>query len=517
MVSDNQFRRIPSHGSKRNLGLTKQASNSGLKYVINTLRMNANDSFLMESFIRGVVRDVVERKVQERVFSREKTNEGGKSGVRSLEICFINDDKLPDTTFTKTNIIPKDEPLQVALFDVRSKSIVNEGPFSSMKIEICPIQGEFESCEDDDWSETEFNDNILHERENKEPLLVGDRVVTLKNGVGSISEIMFNDNSRWARKKKFSLGAKAMKNGENIKEGRSRAFRVKDIRGEAYKKHYPPLLMDEVWRLEKIAENGKFRDRLNSNGVHTVKDLLRLLIINESSLHKKFGKIQKKCWSAIIEHARSCVVDEYMLYSYEIIGEPIMLLFNVIYELVGVTFDKQKFYLPDDLTFTPSQKNWVEIVKQDAYKNIENLKAIDEGLLNCITLEARIKSTQEQDLQHIDISAANVNDGMQNVEINVDPVADIREIPENNYGHSTYAISEPDYDVSFDNFDGAEFSTFVDLLNFDMDVSNIEKPKAVWCKIRAVVKWGISVRRVVAAKRNEPLSIYKVYDISSIF
>lgn len=55
---------------------------------------------------------------------------------------------------------------------------------------------------------------------------------------------------------------------------------------EAYKKHYPPLLMDDVWRLEKIAENGKFRDRLNSNGIHTVKDLLRLLMINESSLHK---------------------------------------------------------------------------------------------------------------------------------------------------------------------------------------------------------------------------------------
>ncbi|KAI5424541.1 calmodulin-binding protein 60 B [Lathyrus oleraceus] len=517
MVSDNHFPRIPSHGSKGNLGVTKQASNSGLKKMMNTLRMHGHDS-LMESFFRRVVRDEVKRKLQEHLFSREKINEGGKSGARSLELCFINNNKLPDTTFTKTNVIPKDEPLQVALFDVRSKSIVNEGPFSSMKIEICPIQGEFESCEDDDWSETEFNDNILHERENKEPLLVGDRVVTLKNGVGSISKIMFNDNSGWVRNKKFRLGAKAMRNGENIKEGRSQAFRVKDIRGESYKKHYPPLLMDDVWRLEKIAENGKFRERLNSNGIYTVKDLLRLLVINESSLHEKFGKIQKKCWSAIIEHARSCVLDEYMLYSYEIIGEPIMLLFNVIYELVGVTFDKQKFYLPDDLTFTPSQKNWVEIVKQDAYKNIENLKAIDEGLLNCISLEARIKSTQEQDLQHIDISAANVNDdGMQNVEINVDPVADIRGIPENSYGHSTYTISEPDYDVSFDNFDEAEFSTFVDLLNFDMDVSNIEKPKAVWCKIRAVVKWGISVRRVVAAKRNEPLSFYKVYDISAIF
>lgn len=27
------------------------------------------------------------------------------------------------------------------------------------------------------------------------------------------------------------------------------------------------------------------------------------------------------------------------------------------------------------------------------------------------------------------------------------------------------------------------------------------KPRARWCKLRAVIKWGISVRRVVAAKR----------------
>ncbi|XP_058738470.1 calmodulin-binding protein 60 B-like [Vicia villosa] len=508
MVSDNQFRRIPSLGSKRNLGVTKQASNSGLQYVFNTLRMNAHDSHLMESFIRGVVRDVVEEKIQERLRSRENVNEGGKSGARSLELRFINNNKLPKTTFTKTNIIPNDEPLQVALFDVRSKSIVNEGPLSSMKIQIFPIQGKFESVDDEDWTETEFNNNILHERKNKEPLLDGDRFVTLENGVASISEIKFTDNSGWARNKKFSLGAKAMKNGENIKEGRSQAFRVKDVRGEAYKKHYPPFLNDDVWRLKKISENGPFRDRLRSNGIHTVKDLLRLLITNESSLHEKFEKIQKKCWCDIIEHARSCVVDDTMLYSYEMIGQPVLLLFNVIYELVAVTFDAQKFYLPDDLTLTPNQKKLVEIVKQDAYKNIGNLREIDEAVLNSISLEARIKSTQDlQGYVEPFISSSNVNDGMQNVEINIDPVPDIREIPGNNY------------DVSFGNFDEAECSTLVDFLNSDMNItSNSEKPKAVWCKIRAVVKWRISGKtRVAAAKKNEHLPIYKVYDISAIF
>ncbi|CAI8615358.1 unnamed protein product [Vicia faba] len=471
MVSGKQARKdhkrsnkVPILGSKRNHGVTKQTSNR-LKRMLK--RMNARDSLLMKSFIRREVRDEVERKFQELLVSREKINEGGRSGARSLELCFINNNKLPITTYTKTNIIPNDEPFQVALFDVRSKSIVNDGPFSSIKIQICPIKGEFESVDDEDWTQNEFNGNILHERKNKEPLLVGDRFVTLENGVASISKIMFNDNSGWVRNKKFSLGAKAMKNGENIKEGRSKAFRVKDVRGEAFKKHYPPFLNDYVWRLKLISKNGPLHKRLRDYEIHTVKDLLRLLIVNEASLHQKFGKIQNECWSDIIEHTRSCVVDDFKLYGYEMIGQPILLLFNVIFELVGVTFDAQEFYLPDDLTLTPNQKNLVETVKQDAYRNIEKLKAIDEAALNSISLEACIKSTQEQDVQHIDISAEN----------------------------------------------GAEWSTLVDLLNSDMEISNSEKPKALWCKIRAVVKLGISMRRVAAAKRNEELSFRKVYDI----
>jgi hypothetical protein len=148
-------------------------------------------------------------------------------------LCFINNHKLPDTVFTKTSIISKDEPLQIALVDVRSKSIVNEGPFSSTKIEICALDGEFGSCGNEDWTQTQFNDNILRERDGKEPLLVGNqRIITLENGVAFISKIMFTDNSRWLRGKKFRFGVKAMQNGEKIKEGRSQPFRVKDNRGE---------------------------------------------------------------------------------------------------------------------------------------------------------------------------------------------------------------------------------------------------------------------------------------------
>jgi len=147
-----------------------------------------------------------------------------------LELCFINDNKLSDPFFTQSNIIAKDEPpLQVALFDVGSKSIVNHGPFSSTKIEVCALDGEFGS---EDWTEIEFKANILRERDGKQPLLIGERFITLKNGVASISKIIFTDNSRWLRGNKFRLGVKAMQNGEIIKEGRSQPFRVKDNRGQ---------------------------------------------------------------------------------------------------------------------------------------------------------------------------------------------------------------------------------------------------------------------------------------------
>lgn len=44
-----------------------------------------------------------------------------------------------------------------------------------------------------------------------------------------------------------------------------------------YKKHHPPFLDDEVWRLEKIGKDGAFHKRLNRESVRTVKEFLTLL------------------------------------------------------------------------------------------------------------------------------------------------------------------------------------------------------------------------------------------------
>jgi hypothetical protein len=51
-----------------------------------------------------------------------------------------------------------------------------------------------------------------------------------------------------------------------------------------YKKHYPPTLKDEVWRLEKIGKDGSFHKRLNKSGISTVEDFLRLVVRDPQKL-----------------------------------------------------------------------------------------------------------------------------------------------------------------------------------------------------------------------------------------
>jgi hypothetical protein len=51
-----------------------------------------------------------------------------------------------------------------------------------------------------------------------------------------------------------------------------------------YKKHHPPSLFDEVWRLEKIGKDGAFHKRLSRENINSVKDFLTLLFIDPSRL-----------------------------------------------------------------------------------------------------------------------------------------------------------------------------------------------------------------------------------------
>lgn len=56
--------------------------------------------------------------------------------------------------------------------------------------------------------------------------------------------------------------------------------------GLANKKHYPPALGDEIWRLEKIAKAGASHKRLSQKGISCVKDFLRLYVTDPSLLRE---------------------------------------------------------------------------------------------------------------------------------------------------------------------------------------------------------------------------------------
>lgn len=154
--------------------------------------------------------------------------------MRSLQLRFVN--KLSSKIYTNNTIKAEDStPIQIELFDTSSRTRVKSGQLSSIKIRIVVLNGDFPFDEEEDWSEQEFNTKVLQEREGKRPLLYGDATVTLKEGVGSIGDIIFTDNSSWMRSRKFRLGAIVQKppTEVGIREGRSEPFMVKDHRGES--------------------------------------------------------------------------------------------------------------------------------------------------------------------------------------------------------------------------------------------------------------------------------------------
>ena len=73
---------------------------------------------------------------------------------------------------------------------------------------------------------------MVREREGKGPLLTGDLQITLRNGVGTLGDFVFTDNSSWIRSRKFRLGLKPFHEFSHIREAKTEAFAVKDHRGE---------------------------------------------------------------------------------------------------------------------------------------------------------------------------------------------------------------------------------------------------------------------------------------------
>lgn len=134
--------------------------------------------------------------------------------------------------FTGSKISDVDNnPLEIILVDDSNTPVNLDRP---IKLDVVALHGNFPSG--DKWSSDEFEDNIVKERDGKRPLVAGDVSVTVRNGVATIGEIEFTDNSSWVRSRKFRIGVKVAKGssgqGVAICEAMTEAFGVRDHRGE---------------------------------------------------------------------------------------------------------------------------------------------------------------------------------------------------------------------------------------------------------------------------------------------
>ncbi|XP_027071329.2 calmodulin-binding protein 60 B-like [Coffea arabica] len=328
----------------------------------------------LEPILRRVVSEEVERalaklgpaKLTGRSSSPKRIE--GPDG-RNLQLHFRSRLSLPLFTGGKVEG-EQGAAIHVVLIDTNTGHVVTSGPESSVKLDVIVLEGDFNTEDDESWTQEEFESHVVKEREGKRPLLTGDLQVTLKEGVGTIGELTFTDNSSWIRSRKFRLGLKVASGyceGIRVREAKTEAFTVKDHRGELYKKHYPPALNDDVWRLEKIGKDGSFHKRLNNAGIFSVEDFLRLVVRDPQKLRTILGSgMSNKMWDALIEHAKTCALSGKLYVYYSDDSRNVGVVFNNIYELSGLIASEQ--YFPAD-SLSDSQKLYVDGLVKKAYDN----------------------------------------------------------------------------------------------------------------------------------------------------
>ncbi|XP_028555810.1 protein SAR DEFICIENT 1 isoform X2 [Dendrobium catenatum] len=302
----------------------------------------------LEPVVRRVVQEEVERGLVRRACLLQRSPqmliEEAKPSC-GLQLIFK---KQPSLSIFTENRIEDDDgyPLEILLVDTATGKKPITSFSSSIKVELVVLDGDFPCDDSDNWSTVDFNRHIVKERTGRRPLLTGDIALTLKNGETSIDELKFTDNSSWIRSRHFRIGARVSSGslrGFDIREAATSRFMVKDHRGEAYKKNYPPALGDDVWRLEKIGKEGAFHKKLMAKNIKTVQDFLKLSVIDSPQLQKILG-MSPRNWEAAIYHAKTCPLgDKLYIHQcppYSIVLSPICEVVNIAVDGVSWTFQE---------------------------------------------------------------------------------------------------------------------------------------------------------------------------------
>eukprot|EP00850_Spirogloea_muscicola_P018539 SM000171S03228 [mRNA] locus=s171:109238:113295:+ [translate_table: standard] len=346
----------------------------------------------LEPLLRKVVGEEVERALAKLAPSRLAAGRSSPKRVqvadaKALRLQFRSKLALP--LFTGSRVEGEQgTAIHIVLQDANTGDVVSSGPEASAKLEIVVLEGDFAVDDEEDWTQEDFEQYVVRERDGRRPLLTGELLVTLKEGVGTVGELTFTDNSSWIRSRKFRLGIRISSGqieGVRVREAKTDAFTVKDHRGELYKKHYPPALQDEVWRLDRIGKDGAFHKRLNQAGIFTVEDFLRLSVMDPQKLRNILGSgMSNKMWEGTVEHAKTCVLNGKLHVYYADEEQNIGVIFNNIFQLMGLIASNH--YIPvDDLS--ESEKVYVDKLVKVAYEHWENVVEYDGEALTGVNMQ----------------------------------------------------------------------------------------------------------------------------------
>ncbi|CAM6034920.1 unnamed protein product [Sphagnum compactum] len=333
-----------------------------------------------ESLFRRVVKEELDRALKNKLHCRVETRvlperiiQAPSKDSRILQLVFKN--KLPTQLFTATQVKAEDgSAICVQLLDVMTNQVVSVGPESTAKLQIIVLEGDFAAAEDDDLGPYSNNleaHHIVKERNGKRPLLIGDLLVTLKEGEGFLGEFQFTDNSSWVRSQHFCLGIKVAPGyceGTLVRVGNTERFKVKDHRGKSYEKKHPPELDDEVWRLDSIRKDGTFHKHLILLNISTVEQFLRFETMQPGKLRQKLG-MSFKNWEATVKHAQTCQFG-FKQHIYRPHSN-LSIIFNNIFQLVAIIKNQSTHRAADSLT--PKEKVMVDKHVKVAYEKWKEL------------------------------------------------------------------------------------------------------------------------------------------------
>ncbi|KAM0899684.1 hypothetical protein ACQ4PT_021185 [Festuca glaucescens] len=262
-----------------------------------------------------------------RAISKGLPETGGSSGV--VKLRFVDADRPKDTLFTRCSVEWQNgENPKVAIF--RNEKQIKEDDLSKLQIEILLVNAEFFTERgQEDFTEEEFNKHI-HMSDGKESVLT---TVTLRNGEANLGSIIFTETSH-GKKLRLTARVKRQDLTVRVREAITDPFVVKDNRSRLNAKSILPLKGDAVHTLKGISKNGKHFAALEGKNITTVKHLMRQYHKDKSSLQELTG-MKEKSWSTMIEHASTCAPGD-EIYSYRVAEENCEVLFNDLYDLVGV-------------------------------------------------------------------------------------------------------------------------------------------------------------------------------------